>query len=397
MVDEPAKEAALGDSDADAPAVGVAEAVRAGFGQALLKVAERISKHYVPLVGLLTLVAGGFYILAYSRFYSALGITPEEAGLSTPQILAHSVVGGLALVVLASLATYLVLLPAMPVLDGDSETGTWQDFRNHAIIAGFAAGGLVGLVFITGSPLPFAVLAVGWVIFATLITGLEIHVGWPPASPKPLKFETESYVAFAVAVAIPAGLFIAGFVSFNKASELGEKAGDGQAVLSSDVLGLPFLGVRAETAVVTWKSPDARRPMPNCVLYLGTADGQDVLYDHRSGSVFKTSSDGVVLQLRKSQTSCEAPVNLAAPRVRHLSDNRLGCSPGRWRPSSKIDLDYRWTMEGIQIPAEFGGRSPIFDTTGYPIGSIAHCHVTASGGLGSDTAMSGGIVIGETP
>jgi hypothetical protein len=376
------------------------------FGRFLRTVATGVDwaiGHYAIAGGALALLAGGFYTLAYAKFYSALGVSPEQAGLTTSAILTHSVLGGLALVTLIALTFSALFIPAVgPRGEYHGGPGTWSDFGSNVFIT-VAALGLMWFVFkLTGAPLALGLLFS--VISGALALFVSLTFRYEGLLPKPVQFEFiwEAYVVFIVAAAIPVGLLGAGLGTFLRAEELGTEAGSGGAVRNPEIAGLPFIGVQALPAFVDWLDPRENRQLPHCLLYLGNSDGQMALYDAESGAAIEAPNREAVVHLRNARSSCDAPVSISPPPVRPIARGNYLCGHGGWdsRPPHP-DFTYRWTTKG-----EFMAAVPSADTARLvsrqvvnrlePLTSIAvRCEVTASTGLGRDSALSSAITVGR--
>jgi len=76
-----------------------------------------IVDHYIAVAGIAVAIATTFYGFAYSSFFTALDTTPEEVGLTPTQILTHSAVGGVTLMLATAVAFYCAVIPAIPVRD----------------------------------------------------------------------------------------------------------------------------------------------------------------------------------------------------------------------------------------------------------------------------------------
>jgi hypothetical protein len=376
------------------------ETIRAKVRHLLQRIAGRFFQHYLAVASLVTVLASGFYGLAYERFYQALDITPEQAGLTVTQILIHSAIGGLALVILVSLAAFVVLMPAAPARDDPdsrSQRGTLKSLSTNVGLTLLALFVLAEVALFIDASLKIVAVIGLWSLMVLLVTNIRLHRRWvvvPWPSLRPMVFKGDRYLVLLVAAAIPIGLVFTAVLTVSEADSLGEKASNGEAVRDPQIVGMPFLGVRAEPAIVSWTSSDASSPeIPRCMFYLGASNGSVVLYDHSSTGTFQVPGDNVTIELRRHMSSCEAPVNLRAPPVwRHGSD-LVGCGPGKWKAPRTPDFAFEWTMEGSEITDKFDRVSPLLDVHTLPSGAVVHCRVTATTPLGSDVAVSRGIVV----
>jgi hypothetical protein len=374
---------------------------RGKFRHTLQRVAGWMFDHYVAVASLITILASGFYGLAYERFYQALDITPEQAGLSVTQILIHSAIGGLALVALTSLVVFVCLMPAVPVRDDIDSKKQKGDVAKLGANIGLT---LLALLFLAdlNRYLGASWALLGFFAFISalvlLVTNIRIRLRWilvPIPSLRPMAFKQDRYLALLVVIAIPIGLLVTAAITVHEANRLGEKAGNGEAVRDPELIGMPFLGVRAEPALVSW---DASKPVgsgsPRCMFYLGASNGSVILYDHRSTGTFQVPASTVTIELRRNMSSCEAPVNRRVPSVWRRGTDLLGCGPGTWDFGGvSHEFSFEWTMEGKRITEQFDRISPSLEDRYLSEGSVIHCRVTARTPLGSDVAVSRGIVV----
>lgn len=365
-------------------------------------IAGWVFDHWIAVGSLLTLIVSGFYGLAYARFYEELDISPEQAGLTTAQIISHSIIGGLAITGLASGIFFLVFAPVVPSKDASdtrSNIGSWANVGVNASITLFGSLVLALLAFATKAPVTVAgpLIALLFFFFALSSLGIKREKVRLKLVPSLLEFSAARYLALLV-VSLAFGVAMTGLVTYTKAHNLGARARDGEAVRDPEIFGVPFLGVHAEPTLIAWniREPHALR-IPHCALYLGATDGQDVLYDHRTESTIQVPSNDIVLGLRRERTTCEAPVNLDIPIVRSIPRNRFRCSHGRWENSSGATYSYRWTVEGSSAPAQLGGESAVLDPAGFGFDAVAFCHVTAATPLGQDVAVSHAVVLPFEP
>lgn len=350
--------------------------------------------HYVAVASLLVAVATAFYSLAYARFYDSLELTPEQVGLTPTQILTHSVVGGVTLTALIAVGFYCVLVPILPVRDdpqAQNDRGNRADLLANALFTGFGALALLCLLVLAGAPLFPIVVLEGLIAAIFLASSFRAGLGrGHRPGLRPLRFSSERYLIVAVAIAIPVGLLVAGGTTFSAAGYLGWRVSEGLAVNDAKIMGVPFLGVRAAPALISWGA--GSQPvvgMPSCVFYLGTSNGNDIFYDHRSRSTFHVPADEVAVELRSEMSTCEAPYNATRPSVRAGDDGALICSPGSWHSYMSPLFAYEWISEGIRLEDDDGDLARVFKTESelWP-GRQIRCRVTATTSFGSDTAVS---------
>lgn len=365
---------------------------------ALLNTANWILRNWLPVASIVTVVVSGFYGLAYSQFYEELDVSPEQAGLSTAQIIAHSVIGGITLTLVISAVIFLFLVPLAPLPNAPasrSRVGNWVNVAASGVIA-LGAMLIIGfLSWRTHAPIRLVAPAIGAMLIFALAAGLRIEQKGrrPSFTPGLLEFTLDGYLVLAM-LGLTFGVVITGVVTYNEAHHLGVKARDGEAIRNPEIFGVPFLGVKAEPALVAWtRAKPAEVRAPGCALYLGAGDGQDLLYDPQTGSTIEVPRDDVVLSLRRERTTCEAPINVRAPTVHRVGAKYIRCLPGDWVNDAKRSFSYRWTVDGHAFPATFTTSQYLNVEESTP-SQVAFCHVKATTPLGADVATSSGIPLG---
>lgn len=347
--------------------------------------------HYVAVGSLVAVTASALYGIAYARFYAEMSITPEQAGLSTAQIVANSAAGGLALVLLITAMLFLLLLPAVaPKEDFESRDvrGSWSEFARHLLLGAVGIAGLasLGKVFGLGDRLLLpALVACGCFV----LMGLRIHRNGFKVSleSKPMDFSLDNYLIVLVSLALPAALLSTAVLTVVKAGELGRRASSGEAIREASILEMPILGVRAEPALLRWRTA-IPTDFPDCALYLGGANGQVILHDPMSGSTVEVPSENVDLVFHKQMSSCEAPTDLGLPQVRYSDSDHLECRPGRWRShGAEKSYSYDWMYRGDSIAS---GR--VVSIEELQLRPVIRCQVTATTVLGSNAAASEAVV-----
>lgn len=342
-----------------------------------------------------------FYGLAYARIYEAVGLTPEEAGFAPAQVLTHAAVGGLALLLLVCLMTFCTFLPLYSVRDDpgvSKERGSWPllavngVFTLVGIIAMALAGALVGLLkpclFLSG----IAIL-----LFLAFSFRRPRNRGFRYVEPRPLQIDPRRYLVVLMGVALPMGLLLTGLITFTQAGFLGQRIENGEAIWGTEFAGVPFLGVRAIPAFVSWNDHEpVGAEMPRCVLYLGGASGQSVLYDHRLHTAYRVPSSEITLQLRPEMSDCNGPVNTRRPFVRRKVDGTLVCSRGSWESYLHPKFRIEWLADGLTLPAStdqrFGREIDPRVLDAYNARSV-HCRVTASTAEGREAANSDAAIL----
>jgi hypothetical protein len=352
--------------------------------------------HATPVFTLMTIAGSAFFGLAYFRFYDDLGLTPEEAGLSTAQILARSVLGTLTLLVTISVSVYLLLLPFIPRLAAADVTPTLaKPLSRREKLALFVLvlvdGSLLAIVadkYVDALPhwVTIAAIALLALACAAVTLTFKARATWPPLSVgfRPLMLRARDFVGgFLVCVALTFALVT--LVIHRIADDQARDARQGKAVRGWSFLQLPVLGVRAEPADLAWKAKPNGLAVPQCVLYLGRRDSSLVVYDVVRKNTLRLSASDVVVSVRRDRTSCYAPTNTQLPKVIHLAEAKYTCNPGKWE-NEEPPLSYQWRVDGKRE----GGDADTFDAAQYVVSgaqTIA-CQVTASNVHGRDAAYS---------
>jgi hypothetical protein len=351
--------------------------------------------NYVAVAGLVAIAATLFYGLAYTQIYDSVNAAPEEVGFTPTQILTHAAAGGIALVILVGLTTFLVCMPAAPVRDDPAswaEPGSWRLLLLNLLFTGLALFLLLGLAEMTNAPRGLLLTLAGVNLVFFFAGGLRFRRRhrWV-VEPRPLHFSFERYSILA-AVAVPVGLFFTIIGIFTQANVFGDRLANGFAVRGSEVVGMAFLGVKAEPALVSWMSRPAGVPeMPRCVIYLGRSDGDSVFYDWNSGSTFHVPSASVAVELRGDLDDCHGPVNLRRPSIHPGKDGGLVCRRGGWESPFPPDFRFEWLSDGGIIPVslkkKFAPRISAYTLRILADRSV-HCRITASNGYGRASASS---------
>jgi hypothetical protein len=370
----------------------IGESSRAKVRSRVQRSAAWVFDHYVAVASLVAVVATGFYGLAYERFYASLNISPEQAGLSPTEVLAHSAVGGLVMTVFIAFVFFFSLLPIVPIREDPQArevNGSWRDFATNALIT---AAGIVGLFALAGivraplyAPLVMSCIPLGFLLLYGVRPRGKSRL---PFSPRPLLFRRGQY-GLAFAISLPIALICAGAITVDKAVHLGHRASEGKAIQAPTVAGFPFLGVKAEPALITWRKRDPLAAgIPRCVFYLGYSDGDAVLYDHRTDAAFQVPADEMAIQLRGDISSCEAPVDGTPPTVRWVNHKYLECMPGHWHSFISPWFNYSWTAQGYTL-----ARAPRHGVRRLPVkrmlpGTKVRCRVSAWTVYGEQLALS---------
>jgi hypothetical protein len=262
---------------------------------------------------------------AYTRFYDALGVAPEDLGLGKVDLLVRSaglvvvfaMVGALVLEVAAIAVALLVtsgLLPkAWQVLDW-----VYEDRPGGALVGLGVLLWLVAAVVGWTGQLRKAAAPTGYVSYAMILTGVVLVYGRRRgfrhlasdvretgqtirrALATAIKRVARRWKAGAAAVIVlsVAVVFVVATLLAPVAARLVEQ---GKAYHDWTV---PW---RADPATVRWlHQPQAGDPLSGpCVMYLGQANGIVVLYDVRSRRVVRVPSGDVVVLIETSADSCQ--------------------------------------------------------------------------------------------
>jgi hypothetical protein len=362
-----------------------------------------VFEHATPVFTLLTIGGSAFFGLAYFRFYDALGLTPDEAGLGTAQILARSVLGTLALLITISVAVYLFFLPFIPRLAAaDLPAATPKPLsrgEKYAVVTLVAIDGLllalVFVIYFRPLDLWFVLVQLALLLLAYVFVTFNVRIA--VARPRlrmqfrPVLFRMRDFVSgFLFCVA---SMFtIVTLIIHSVASDQARDARQGNAVRGWSFLSMPVLGVRAEPARVTWIGS---RPkgllLPRCVLYLGRSDSSLAVYDVVRKDTLRLSASDVVVSVRRDRTSCLAPTNKRLPKVREIAAGTYECSRGMWDKGVE-EVSYRWTLDGYGLDRADEERLALNDY--WPARTIS-CRVKAENAHGADAAYSRPITIAQ--
>lgn len=278
-----------------------------GIGGALSSISRWLFAHYTAVAGLSLAAAGVLYGLSCALFYADLDTSPARVGLTISQIVGASVSGGLALTAVLIPCLFLMLLP-LAVLDDEPEPDhPRQSWRWSLLYLAFIVPSAVGAWALRqglGGPLVPAGTIVSAVIVWIAIGFLRVMSGKPMQRRlPPLTFKWDQFGVLLIAL-LPVAVIIAGIATVVESQHLGEEARRGRAVDNPRLLGVPFIGLRAEPATVRWITRGSSAPLPRCLLYLGSADGQAVLYAAKTESTIRLPGDAVELRVGRSSNNC---------------------------------------------------------------------------------------------
>lgn len=289
--------------------------------------ASRWSNRLELVVGLTSLLVAVAYValrFAYTRFYDALGVAPEEVGLGQVDLLVRSVGLAVVFVVMGALALELVAVAvacflALRVLPrtGQIIEMLLEDLKGRPKPSALLVG--VGIVSWVGLPLlprtapgligyvPFALVLTGAVLMYRRRRGLTHLVSDARATRQTIRLGL--FTAFAgiarwwkvgaatVTAASVVLLFALVALTAPNASRLVQ---EGRAYRDWAV---PW---RADPATVYWiHQRPADDPLSGrCLMYLGHANGIAVLYDARTRRVVRVPSGEVVVLIETSADRC---------------------------------------------------------------------------------------------
>ncbi len=346
--------------------------------------------HYAAVIGLAGILATAFYGVAYASFYRALDTTPDAVGITTAQILARSVVGGVVCIFSITILIAGVVAPYVPALfalDAKlDEGGNWPKFFavcGLAICASlawwFAASPLEGQDPTAWALVVFPLLAI--------VFSLRFRKGGLGVQPRHLRFRVSDFtVVWAPALAV--GLLILVFSVFTIAHREGVRAADGKAISPPTVFGQTILGLYARPAFITWTSqrPEGLR-IPSCVLYLGETGGGAVVYDASQRRTVRLPEGGVVVTVRNDRTSCAAPVVAKRPSIRLVHRGLYKCMPGDWGSYSPPIHRFAWFENGFETQTDARAAN-LFRIGREDVSLRIRCEVEAVNDSGADVSYS---------
>jgi len=281
---------------------------RLGIGGMLASISRWLFEHYPAVAGLSIAAAAVLYGLSYALFYAALGTSPDRAGLNVAQIVGGSASGGLALAAVLVPCLFVAFLPLAVLEDEPEPAHPRQSWRWSLLYAALAALSVLCLWALSqalgGSKVTVSVVGAGVLIWIA-VGFLGVTKGPMRWRLPPLAFKPSQFIALLI-VLLPLALVVAGVATVVGAARLGEEAQDGQAVDDPRLLGVPFIGLRAESMRVRWVRGAPSRPLPRCLLYLGTAGGQVVAYTAGAESTIRLPANAVELRVGREPAACAA-------------------------------------------------------------------------------------------
>jgi len=271
---------------------------------------EEWADRWPPALTLLSILGVATYAglrLAYSGFYDRLGVSPEELGLGQFDLLVRSI-GLIALTGMAAvaLAVFIVLFAAaMAAATGASRLVNWMlgkapHWGPVVLIVSLAAW-FGGVAFLPGwlrQYLPYAILA------AVLLAAPLAYLVFPDLRGKHVEqartmmsrfWFVGGVVVGALSVASIAAITVVLAPAAAQAVEQGRSYRDWT---------VPW---RGDPATVVWLQPPAAKdPLGgHCLMYLGQANGIDVLYDVDAHRSVRVASASVVVLIDSSGNQCK--------------------------------------------------------------------------------------------
>ena len=362
---------------------------------------SRAFTHYRQIGGALVVLASTYYGLAFARFYSALGTSPDALGVSAAQMLARSAVGGALVMGFWTLFMFALAAPFIPRLAGVAESRQRGGVRLDGgegflgVLAIGVGGGLLWFWFLGTADAPLdsrLLFGVAPGLLAVLIS-LRYRLRWPwIAGVKRLRFRVADFGAVAVLIAV-AGVLPIASVTLRVAKEAGEDAKAGVAVEPVKFLGISMLGIRSDPAELLWAGGGEGAKLPDCVSYLGRSGNTLVVYDPTEHQTLQLAAEDAVLTTRDEWTACGAPLNYAKPTIRRRH-GVLECLPGRWGGRPHLGFSFSWTEDGYAMETAIDNRFRV-----YPVdrGAEIQCGVVATNVRGSDAAYSPPFLLSLSP
>ena len=339
--------------------------------------------HYKVIISLLAVLASAFYGFAFAHFYSELNTSSEAVGISAPQMVARSAFGGVAFLLAGAVFGTGFIGPSLAVASSwrasaEESNGGLGDVVIMTMLCAVSA--VVCLLLGEGRPVPLLIIAF---LFVPFFLRYRRRAPWI-AGVRSLRLRISMFGLTAMAWAMVTLLILATY-TISWADYEGEQAKAGNAVSPVDFLGFSMLGVQADPAFVHWLGKPRGAPhLPNCVSYLGKNGSSLVIYDPIRHRTVQIPSEEVALSMEEGRTSCRAPRNLQAPKLRQVG-RYLKCELGQWSRLPQPKFSVSWTADGFPIEAPSKGKFPLYL---FAQGSEIQCEVEATSELGSDVAYS---------
>lgn len=270
---------------------------------------ETWADRWPPALTLLSVLGVATYAglrLAYSGFYDRLGVSPEELGLGQFDLLLRSIgLIGLTAMAAIALAVFIVLLgAALPAATGASQLVNWMlDKAPRWGVVVMIVGGaswFSGMAFLPGWLRQYLFYAPP---AALLLAAPLAYLVFPDLRGKHVEraktmlshlWLIGAVVVGALSVAVIAATTVILAPAAAQAVQQGRSYRDWS---------VPW---RGDPATVVWlQQPAGKDPLGgHCLMYLGQANGIDVLYDVDAHRSVRIASASVVLLIDSSGNQC---------------------------------------------------------------------------------------------
>jgi hypothetical protein len=291
----------------------------------------------LSVVTVLGLCLYGFLRYVYARFYSPLGVKPEEVGLGYGEILSQSVMG---LLLFSALMFLLLLLITVLVITG---AVVWAGLF-LAVRAGIREDKRIGIAFlgVMAAAVTLIVLAdaVGWgavlvgFLAVLLIVWLVDLIRSRSSPDDPRADESTSTPSVPRPPATTSGrrrdqsllasrgwrwsiiaVFLATVVTVAGTLVLEARGGAARVLRGeawrSTFAGMPMTSMQALPATIVWSSGTPPSGLQlgddHCLLYLGESAGITVLYDASAHRTIRLPSSDVIVSVRNEAPACVSP------------------------------------------------------------------------------------------
>jgi putative flippase GtrA len=257
-------------------------------------------EHGAALLTAIGLAVYGTVRVGLDAFYSILGVTPEEVGLSYITVLSRAVLGLVVPVIISSAAAgaWLIVFSYMWHTSGFFEEERVAHFRSMSemvtllYLYSLFAVITIGLVILTGGLLIIATSILGFVLISQRVVS-PVKRAVPPKRSTPITQEQINYNRFRghVISIFLMGVLLTGILTASQraGSEAAERVIAGREVKPSRIFGLPWLGalsVEAECTTIRYVGDAKSVPatlLPPKAIYLGQANSMLVVYVPKSG------------------------------------------------------------------------------------------------------------------
>jgi hypothetical protein len=292
----------------------------------------------LSVVTVLGLCLYGFLRYVYARFYSPLGVKPEEVGLGYGEILSQSVMG---LLLFSVLMFLLLLIFTVLVI---TAAVVWAGFF-LAVRAGIREDKRIGIAFLVVMAVTITLFvladAVGW--GAVLVGSLALLlIVWlvdlirsrsspddarpdasqrstttPPRRPATPsgRWRDQSLLASRGLRWSISAVFLATLVIVAGTLVLEARGGAARVLRGeawrSTFAGIPMTSMQALPATIVWSSgtppSDLELGDDHCLLYLGESSSITVLYDASAHRTIRLPSSDVIVSVQNEAPACVSP------------------------------------------------------------------------------------------